>query len=157
VLRAEGIGPFVPIARVQAGSGTGMLYVDATGAPSSRLRYAIRRESVDKRYEWTGTERIWWAEGRAITVRISAANPVTNGVLRFAISGAVQGALDVRLYDLAGREVWRVKPTATGTGEDSLTLPLADAPAPLPPGLYLLRITDDAGVSAPTAKLVILH
>ena len=157
VLRAEGNGPLVPLARVQAGSGTSMTYVDATGAPSSRLRYAIRRESVDKRYEWTGGAATWWAEGRALTVRFSAGNPVTNGVVRYSIAGAVQGGLDVRIYDLAGREVWRMNPTASGTGEDSLMLRTADAPTPLRPGLYLMRVTDDSGVSAPAAKLVILR
>jgi hypothetical protein len=157
VLRAEGNGPFEPIARVQAGNGMQMTYTDATSSATSRLRYAIRRESVDRRYEWTGGETLWWAEGRAITVRFPGGNPVSNGIVQMAISGAVQGGMDVRIYDLAGREVWRTWRTAGGTGEDSLTLRLADAPAPLRPGLYLLRVTDDSGVSAPAAKIVVLR
>jgi hypothetical protein len=157
VLRAEGAGPLAPIARVQAGAGTSMSYTDATPAGSNRLRYAIRRESVDKRYEWTGGARIWFPEPRRIKVWLPAGNPVRDGMLRLAVSGAAQGTLDVRIYDLMGREVWRVRPTAGGTGEDTLALRLSDAPRALRPGLYLLRVEDVAGHTAETAKFVVLR
>ena len=157
VLRAQGNGSLVPIARVQAGNTTQMTYVDATPATSSRLRYAIRRESVDQRYEWTGGSTLWWAEGRALTVRFPGGNPVMGGMVELAIAGAVQGGMDVRMYDLAGREVWQTQRTAGGTGEDTLTLRLSDAPTLLRPGLYLVRVTDDSGVSSAAAKVVVLR
>jgi hypothetical protein len=72
-------------------------------------------------------------------------------------SAGCASSRDVRIYDLMGREVWRVRPTAGGSGEDTLALRHSDAPTALRPGLYLLRVEDVAGHTAETAEFVVLR
>jgi hypothetical protein len=52
VLKEDGAGNFIPTARLQAGSGLTMSWTDSS-ATSGTLRYEVRRESVDIRYQWT--------------------------------------------------------------------------------------------------------
>jgi hypothetical protein len=58
VLRAPSGGDFVEVARVRATPDLDMSWTDASAA-SGLLRYRVRRESVDKRYEWLSDEVVW--------------------------------------------------------------------------------------------------
>src|SRR5262249_3261073 len=58
VLRARDAGPFLSVARVQAGNGTKILWIDPS-PPSGALRYRILRNCVDKRYESLSDETVW--------------------------------------------------------------------------------------------------
>lgn len=54
VERASGASPFAPVGRVRAGRDR---VVEWSGeAPSTPVRYRVRRESVDERYAWTSPE-----------------------------------------------------------------------------------------------------
>jgi hypothetical protein len=52
VLRAVGEGAFESVARVQAGEGLEMSWVDEEAPTGQLIRYRIRRECVDTRYQW---------------------------------------------------------------------------------------------------------
>jgi len=156
VLRATGDGPFESVARVQAGEGTLMSWPD-TGAPrGQRLRYRVRRESMDQRYEWTSEEATWPPRGPVLSIGPHGPHPALDRA-ELAIVGARAGPLDVRVLDIQGREVWRVDSEASGSGQDLVTLEFAAAPRPLRSGLYLVRVADAGGQVAPIFKLVVLR
>jgi hypothetical protein len=76
VLRAEPGGDLESVDRVRAGTSTAMTWSDDTPA-SGPLRYRIRRESVDRRYEWLSDEVLWddGAVGIQLTLVSTEAHP----------------------------------------------------------------------------------
>lgn len=146
VLRAEAGKHFERVARVRVGADVVVTWAD-TSAPLDRpLRYAIRRECRDVRYQWQSAESRWEPRGPALALSLRSGNP-SGTSLEIEIVGANQGDLDIRLYDLQGREVRRTRVPSAGSGRDTLRMPLGQD---LSPGLYLLRAkTADGRLSAP--------
>jgi hypothetical protein len=156
ILRAAGDGDFSPIARLRANSDTVMSYTDSTAPPGLLLRYAIRRECVDKRYELIGPEATWWPRTSVLSARLSGANPATVSA-EVTITGAQAGALDVRLYDLQGRLVLRQRPRANGSGQDALSIPFDQAQPRLGQGIYFLKVIDSAGHVSESLKIAVVQ
>jgi hypothetical protein len=153
VLRARGEGEFELAGRVRAGAGQEMSWTD-TSPPAGVLRYRIRRECVDKRYEWLSGEARWPARSRKPLLVPLSANPVTTRV-EFEIVDAAAGALRVTLYDLQGRRVAGQQVVARGAASEVMAL---DWPsARLPSGVYLLRAVDAGGQESQVVKLVVLQ
>ena len=160
VLRARGNGPFEEVARVRAGPEVEMSWADDS-PPAGILRYKVRRESLDKRYEWLSDEvsaPVGVPQPSPVGERLQLArasgNPST-GPVRLQVLNAPPGGLRVQIYDLRGRLLLEEHHTAGGLGQDSIVVDLARAsPAP---GLYFLRVLDAAGRASPSVKFVFLH
>jgi len=87
--------------------------------------------------------------GKAATFALyqNAPNP-TRGQTTFAFSLAAAGPAELKIYDLAGREVWRHEGTfAEGANELGATLELA-------PGVYVYRL--EAGEAAAAKRMVVV-
>jgi hypothetical protein len=153
VLRAEGGGLFERIARVRATADTSMVWADTSAPEGVALRYAIRRECRDVRYQWTSAEASWQPRGPSLAIVGKSGNPATDHI-EFEIFGANQGALDVRLYDLQGRQVLRQSLTARGTGRDAASVALNGR---LRAGLYLMRVRSADGRLSPATKFAIVR
>ncbi len=155
ILRARGGGAFEAVARVKAGAELGMSWTDE-GPPSVLLRYRVRRESVDSRYQWESEEVESWPKSFAMPLRLQGSDPVRRE-LRAGLSGAGAGALDVRIYDIQGRLASRRQMKASGTGRDSIALDLDAGPRPLGPGVYFMKVVDSAGRVSETLRFVRLR
>ncbi len=160
VLRARDADPFEVAARVRAGNTLAMNWTDLS-PPAGTLRYRIRRECMDKQYEWLSDEALWpvdvppnGSQGPVLALIRASSNPA-DAVLRFELLNASAGPLDVQVYDLRGRLLLRQRPTATGNGRDSILVDLA-ATTPTA-GLYFLRVADASGKVSPVAKIVYLR
>jgi hypothetical protein len=156
VLRAVGDGEFSPLARLRAGSDTVMSFTDSTAPLGSLLRYRIRRESVDKRYEWLSPEGTWWPRTSVLSARLRGPNP-TSSSANLTITGAQAGLFDLRLYDLQGRLVLRQRPVANGSGQDALTIDLDAAPQRLRGGIYFVKVVDAAGRVSNSVKVAVVR
>jgi hypothetical protein len=153
VLRAEGGGLFERIARVRATADTSMVWADTSAPAGAVLRYAVRRECRDVRYQWTSAEASWQPRGPSLAIVGKSGNPATDHI-EFEVFGANQGALEVRLYDLQGREVLRQSLTARGTGRDAASVALNSS---LRAGLYLMRVRSADGRLSPATKFAIVR
>lgn len=160
VLRAREGEPFEEVSRVRAGQGQAMNWDDlnATGI----YRYRIRRECMDRQYQWLSDEGRWpvdvppgGSNGPELTLYRASSNP-SDAVVRFELLNASAGPLDVQVYDLRGRLLLRQRPTAGGGGRDSIVIDLAAAARPTA-GLYFLRVADASGKVSPSAKIVHLR
>lgn len=161
VLRARGEDPYEELARVKAGAVTGMTWTDLS-PPAGTLRYRIRRECLDRKYEWLSDEVGWPVDvpalppGGSLRLVLASPNPSSEAI-RLELVDASAGPLDVRVYDLRGRLVLHQTSVATGTGQDSILVNLATAAGGPTPGLYFLRVVDASGQVSPAAKLVLLR
>jgi hypothetical protein len=154
VLRARGEEPFEEVARVQAGPDVGMSWADDS-PPAGVLRYKVRRESVDQRYEWVSGEASWPPKSRKPRPGLLIASPVVSGA-EVVVNGAVSGPLEVRVYDLQGRLVREQSEVAAGLGSDRFRLDLGGGSRVLASGVYFLRVRDVEGNETPAAKFVVL-
>lgn len=160
VLRARGRGEFEQVAHVRAGSDPDMSWADDS-PPGGRLRYKIRRESVDTSYLWESEEARWPRAHEDQRLRLAQPDPIRRQVgvasaVALELAGAAAGPLDVALYDLQGRLVLRQRPESGGTGQDAIQLDLGLAERPLTPGIYFIRAQDATGRSSDVSKFVIL-
>ena len=96
------------------------------------------------------------SHGPALALIRTSSNP-SDAVLRYQLLNASAGPLDVQVYDLRGRLLLRQRPTASGSGRDSIQIDLAAALSGASPGLYFLRVGDASGRSTPGAKFVLLR
>ena len=156
VLRADGDGEFAPVAQLSAGAGLGISYTDTAAPAGQPLRYRLRRECYDKRFEWLSPESQWWPRGETLAARLRGSNPVATRI-ELSIGGAEGGMLDLRLYDLQGRLVLRQRPTANGSAQDALTLDLDSTPQRLSGGIYFLKALDAGGRVSNTLKVAYLR
>jgi hypothetical protein len=155
VERAAWGGAFAAVARLRAGPEPAMSWED-TEPMRGPVRYRLRRESVDRRYEWLSGE-VSWPPGagrrfRALPPRV----PIT-GPLELVVEGAAAGPLRLRLYDVQGRLVGRQEVTASGQGRDEVRLGAGALPGLLSSGIYFLTMTDAAGAESETARIVVLR
>jgi hypothetical protein len=155
VERAAWGGAFTAVARLRAGQEPAMSWEDPESMRGP-VRYRVRRESVDRRYEWLSGE-VSWPPGagrrfRALPPRV----PVT-GPLELTVEGAAAGPLRLRLYDVQGRLVGRREVAASGQGRDEVRFDAGALPRPLSNGIYFLTMTDAAGAGSETARIVVLR
>jgi hypothetical protein len=155
VLRATGGGGFAEVARVRADPGVEQAWSD-TSPPGGTLRYRLRRESVDRRYEWVSGEARWPAKARGPRVLLATGNPAAERV-GFEVLDAAAGALEVALHDVQGRMMWRRRVDSSGTGRDAFTIEAAAAGARLRSGIYFLRARDAEGHPSATTRIVIMR
>src|SRR5262249_8105862 len=117
VLRSRNGAPFEVAARVRAGATTQMSWNDKS-LPGN-LRYKIRRECVDTRYQAESAEGGWPRLAHPIPIKLHVKNPFVDGA-DVMLSGAAAGPVDIQLYDLQGRLMLRTKGNASGIGEESV-------------------------------------
>ena len=153
VLRAKGDAGLQPVARVRAGADSVMAWSDSTAPSGVVLRYAIRRECRDVRYQVTSAEVRWEPRGPSLSITRKGGNP-SNVSFAFEVVGANRGSYEVSLYDLQGREVLRRRFTAAGAGRDPGVLVLETS---LRTGLYLVRVRSEDGRASPAAKLAVIR
>jgi hypothetical protein len=154
VLRSDGTGPFERVARIRSTPALTMSWVD-TAPPRGRVHYRIRRESVDKRYEWLSEVVRWPAHTREPLVIRTSAHP-SDGLIEVEVLNAEAGPLRVDVYDLQGRLLLRQEHDASG-GYDRVSLDVRGAGVAAAPGVYLLRVRDAAGQAAPALKIAVVH
>jgi len=154
VLRARNDGPFEEAARVEAGRGLEMSWTDSS-PPAGVLRYRIRRECLDTRYQWMSEVGLWPPKsGRAFKLAHAAGATMMDG--RLELTGADAGSFHVAVYDVQGRLVIEQDSRATGTGRDSVQLDFQDTKS-LPNGIYFAAVRDASGRTTNPLKLVILR
>jgi hypothetical protein len=162
VLRSQGSEPFAEVARLKAGEGLAMSWTDVD-ADWDTLRYRVRRECMDKQYEWLSDEVLWTAgvspspfSGRRLLLVRASSNPAQS-VVRFELLNASTGALSIRVYDVHGRLVLRQTSPASGSGRDTIQVDLGAANTAPGTGLFFLRVVDATGKVSPSAKFVLLR
>lgn len=153
VMRGIDGGPPEPVARVRAGPAVTMTWTDSTAPARGTLRYSIRRECRDVRYQVASAEAEWRPSGPSIGLTISSENPAGTSV-RFELSGASAGKVEVLLYDPLGRLLASRTESASGSGVDRFELPLTGR---IRPGLYLLRARGADGRLTRSAKVVVIR
>ena len=153
VMRGDGDNVMVPVARLRASDDTLLAWADTSAPAGARLRYAIRRECRDTRYQKTSEEALWEPRGLALSVAIRSRNPAS-ATIDLEVIGASQGELQVQLYDLQGREILRQSAVASGAGHDDLSVSPVNS---IRPGVYLLRLRSADGRHTPTIKVAVLR
>lgn len=154
VLRSRDGGPYATVAQLEAGNTAAMSWTDGT-PPMGQLAYRIRRESVDKRYEWLSEEARWPVKSRKPLQLVSSALHADEEV-ELELRGVSTESVEVQLFDLQGRQVLGEQRQAGGTGAYSFRLGLRAARGQLSAGVYFLRVVDEAGNTSNTVKLVLL-
>lgn len=155
-------GPLEQVARVQAGDGLEVRWPD-TSPPAGRLRYKIRRECLDTRYQWE-SEPIAFpeihplgpvAEGPALGPVLKRPTMLSQDSVELSVEHAAPGEVELSLYDLQGRRLAnrRIEPGAGG----ALRSPIADASTPLTPGIYFARVRDAAGRESNAVRFVVIR
>jgi hypothetical protein len=120
--------------------------------PGDTVFYRVRRECVDKRYEWHSDVRSWPEVGvRVIKIR---AAPRLSNVQPIEIEGAAPGPLRIRVYDLQGRLVADQEHRVTNPDRETVMLEIDKLG--IASGIWFLRVTDSLGNQAPSIKLVTL-
>jgi hypothetical protein len=153
VLRAEGVAPLTPVARIRATADRVMAWSDSTAPAGVALRYAIRRECRDVRYQLVGEEARWEPRGPSLSIARRSGNPGSTRLV-FEVKGADRGAFEVSVYDLQGRVVLRRSFIAGGAGRDTIAI---DDMGSLHTGLYLMRASAPDGRMSPATKIAILR
>jgi hypothetical protein len=155
VERAGWGGAFMAVARLRAGPEPAMSWEDPESMRGP-VRYRVRRESVDRRYEWLSGE-VSWPPGAGRRFRVLPPRVPITGPLELTVEGAAAGPLRLRLYDVQGRLVGQREVTALGQGRDEVRLGAGALPGPLSSGIYFLTMTDAAGAESETARIVVLR
>lgn len=156
VWRSENGGEFERIARLEAGADRTMSHVDPTAPTGVTLRYRVRRECKDVRYQWTSAESEWLPRETRLALSLLTRNPATEFV-EAEVLGAVAGELVLQLHDLQGRVVASRRSVASGSGRDALRLDLGSGQGSLRPGVYLLRVRSADGRISRGMKLAVVR
>ncbi len=155
VLRSVGGTEYEEVARVRATWNPMMSWTDP--APNSgSVRYRIRRECLDKRYEWLSEPSVGVLRTHRVLALSLVSSPV-RGMVEVEVTDAAQGRLEVTLFDLQGRVAMRRERMATGSGSDSIRLDVTDAPNSIAPGVYFLQARDASGRTSAAVKVAIVR
>jgi hypothetical protein len=155
VLRAEPGGEFESVARVRAGADVEMAWTDTSAPVGQMLRYQIRRECLDKRYEWLSEEALWWPRIAGVHLSMAGPHPVT-GPFEVEVLGAPAGRVTLTLYDVQGRAVARQAAWVSGSGRDVLRVE-AVAREEVHAGVYFVRARHANGRESNAVRLVVLR
>jgi hypothetical protein len=153
ILRSSDGETYEAVGRLRAGATTEMRWSTPTTNWRSRrgaLLYRVRREAVDKRYEWV-SEPVSAAHGRSdLTLLIGPRKPHF-AELALSVGGAI-GPLDLTVFDVQGRRILR-RTWDGPSGSTSMRLSLDEG---LAAGIYFVRLSDADGATA-TARFVFLR
>ena len=108
------------------------------------------------RYQLVSEETAWWPRGPSLGISLRSAHP-TKGLLDLVIVGAESGELDVRVYDLQGREVEHQHAYASSWVRIGCSSVCVDRGEPLPAAVYFVRATDRTGRASQALKAVVLR
>ncbi len=177
VLRSRGDGPFEEAAQVQAGEGLDVSWADDSrlrggrgaalvaddetdhGRSRAHVRYKVRRDCLDTRYQWESEEVSWPPrvahDPPRHQPRLKPPLRPWRGDAMLEVADAAPGAVQVALYDLQGREVMseRVERSAEG----GIRFPLDRAREPLRAGVYFARVRDASGAWSGAVRAVVLR
>jgi hypothetical protein len=156
VQRAVGDGEFDVVGHARAGPDLNLTFSDSTAPRDAMLRFRIRRESVDKRYEWLSDEATWWPRVTRLILALKGGRPVAD-VIEFSVTGSGSGVLEPRLYDLQGRLVASERIESNGSGRDSSRFNISGVSPSLRNGIYFLRVHDGAGHVSNAVKVVVVR
>lgn len=155
VLRARDGGQFEAVARLRAGESRTMSWTDSS-PPRGQLAYRIRRESVDKRYEWLSEEVRWPRTGRR-PLKLASPEGIEGATLGLLLEDAPRGPVDLELYDLQGRLIGRQQAVVERAGVAEFRFDLSGVRGRLPSGIYFVRATDATGMPSNAVKFVLLR
>ena len=153
VMRSTDGAPPERVGRARAGPGTTLTWADSSAPGAASLRYAIRRECRDVRYQVTSAYAEWRSRGAVLALSRRSANPASDAI-ELEVSGANAGSLEVLLYDLQGRTVSTLRMSTTGSGVDALRVPLGPR---VRTGLYFLRVRGSDGRLSRGLKVAVLR
>lgn len=154
--RAAGAADFERVARLAAGPATAMEFTDSTAPADVALRYRVRRECKDVRFQWTTAEVEWFPRTTRLGLALRSPNPV-GGTLAAEVLGASPGPLELQLFDLQGRRVARARVSASGSGRDAVSLDTTHDPRRTRSGVYVLRAKAADGRTSDGLKVVLLR
>jgi hypothetical protein len=117
VLAARDGGPYEEVARVRAALAVDMEWIDSS-PPAAEIRYRIRRESVDKRYELL-SEEVVWEDPTATELALVSANAEPNHVL-LRWQGAGAGSLEATVERRGESTGWQALGPAEPESADRL-------------------------------------
>jgi len=153
ILRARKEGSFEEVGRIKAGSAVDMNWADSS-APAGVLRYKVRRECLDIRYQLESEEGLWPPKNnRPLTLARSPGATLAEG--RLELTGADVGSLAIRVYDLQGRLVLEQASSADGTSPVTIELGLGQTRTTT--GIYFVSVRDAGGKVSNPLKLVLLR
>jgi hypothetical protein len=152
ILRSINGGPFEVAGRAQAGESTLMAFTDDSPA-SGMVRYRVRRECTDTRYQWLSPIRYWNQQKPRIEM-LEAGARLASDRLEFAISDAAPGPVHVRVFDVQGRVVWSTRQEAS---QERITLRFDAATRPIPSGLYFAIVEDSLNRTSDAIRVVVIR
>jgi hypothetical protein len=117
VLAARDGGPCEEVARVRAADVLEMSWTD-TSAPANEIRYKIRRESVDTRYQWLSDEVVWDGTTPVALSLLNADATAERVMLTWQGTGA--GALEATVERRTETTDWQAIGAALAAGPDRL-------------------------------------
>ncbi len=153
VMRSVGGAPAERVARVRATPALTMSWADSSAPAGASIRYAIRRECRDVRYQQTSASAEWRPRDARIALTRRSANPASDAI-ELELSGASAGTVEVVLYDIQGRSVVSQRSSTAGSGVDALRVPFAPS---LRSGLYFLRVRGSDGRESRPLKVAVLR
>ncbi len=153
VMRSVGGAPAERVARVRATPALTVSWADSSAPAAASIRYAIRRECRDVRYQITSASAEWRSRDPRIALTRRSANPASDAI-EFELSGAAAGRVEVVLYDVQGRVAMTQRAATSGSGVDALRVPFATS---LRSGLYFLRVRGSDGRESRPIKLAVLR
>jgi hypothetical protein len=152
--RARVDDEFEDVARVRAGDSSEMSWTDPS-PPAGVLRYRLRRDCADKRYEWLSDEAMWPPQSR----KPRAVRLVASGVglsTEFELDGVAPGTFEAGVYDVQGRLVLRQTGVAETDAPKTFRVDLDARARGLPAGIYFIRVRDALGRESNAVKTVLL-
>jgi hypothetical protein len=117
VLAARNGGPYEELARVRAEDALEMSWTD-TSPPAAEIRYRIRRECVDTRYQWLSDEVIW--DGTTATELALLSADATPERVTLIWQGPGAGALSAQVERRSEDGAWQPVGAAESIGADRL-------------------------------------
>ena len=159
VLRSRNDGPFEEAARVQAGDGLELSWADRSPR-RGHVRYRVRRDCLDTRYQWESEEVSWppRVADRRHERRLPLLKPrpgMFGQEAELELADAEPGPVEIAVFDLQGRQV--LTRTVDAAGEGTLRFSVAGASQPFTSGVYFARVRDSVGAVSNTVRLVILR
>jgi len=142
------------VARVRAGEDSYLSWVDDS-PPGGLLRYRIRRDCVDKRYEWLSDEVSWPPQSRKPREVRLVARGVGLGT-ELELDGVAPGTFEAGVYDVQGRLVLRQTGVAETDAPRTFRVDLDARARGLPAGIYFIRVRDALGRESNAVKTVLL-
>jgi hypothetical protein len=136
ILAARNVGAFEEVARVRAGDTLDLEWID-TSAPSDSIRYKIRRECVDNRYQWLSAETVWYDVPVAVKFSLARSNAEPDHV-RLEWYGPGASNLDAAVERRTELDDWRVTGVAASETADRLSY---DDRTVEPAGRYAYRLS----------------